>query len=98
MEDKHIFIAFMEVKPGNEDFCKKELLKVKELSLQEPECLSYHIHQDTEHMNRFVLYAIWESKEAQIKQYEKPYIIEFGDLFEDLVVKPCDVVMAKELI
>ncbi len=97
MQNKHIVVVILEAKPGSEDVLKNELLKVKKLSKQEPTCIEYRIHQDINNPTKFVLYENWTSKEDHAKQFQKPYILEFGNMLQDLLAKPYEGMMAKEL-
>lgn len=94
---KHTVVVILEAKPGKEDVLKNELLNVKKLSQKEPACIEYHVHQDTANPAKFILYENWTSKEEHAKQFQKPYILEFAGQLKDLLAKPYEGVMAKEL-
>ena len=96
-QNMHVVVVTLEANPGSEDVLKNELLNVKNLSEQESACIEYHVLQDTDNPAKFVLYENWASKEDHAKQFEKPYILEFGAKLKNLLAKPYEGVMAKEL-
>lgn len=94
---RHTVLVVLDAKSGSKDVLKKELLKVKELSEKESTCLEYRVYEDTQKPNRVILYENWTSKADHAKQFEKPYIIEFGKKLDGLLEKPYEATFAKEL-
>lgn len=93
----HTVIVMLEAKPGKELILKNALMAVKEASEQESSCLKYSVYQDTNNPALFTLYEQWQSKERHAAQFTKPYIIEFGNRLDDLLLKPYQALLGNEL-
>lgn len=93
----YYLIVELESKKGKELELKNKLLNIMKLSRQEKSCIDYRVHEDLGNSARFVLYEVWTSKEDHAKQFEKPYIIDFGTSLEELLVKPYQCIIAKNL-
>lgn len=92
----HYVVVMLEAKPEKEAILKQELLNVQTASLQESACLGYTVLEDINNHARFVLYEMWTSKEQHAQQFQKPYIIAFGNKLNDLVVMPYHYLMGQE--
>ncbi len=66
-------------------------------SHNESTCLEYRPHQDLSNSAKFVLYEIWESREAHQKQFQKPYIIALAEQIGELLASPYQAIFAEEL-
>lgn len=94
----HYIIVELESKKGKELELKNKLLNIKKLSLQEESCIDYRVHEDLSNSSSFVLYEVWSSQEDHAKQFQKSYIIDFGNQLEDLLIKPYKCIIAKNLL
>jgi quinol monooxygenase YgiN len=59
--------------------------------------LQYYLHQVINNPAQFILYEIWESQAAHLKQFEKPYILKLVDQLETILAKPYQVFMANKI-
>jgi quinol monooxygenase YgiN len=97
MKNKHIVIAMLEAKAGKEDILKNALINVANSSRAEPVCVEYRLHQVSDNTAQFILYEIWDSKEAHQKQFEKPYITNLAQNLDSLLAKPYQFFFAQEI-
>lgn len=91
MSKAHSVIVFLEAKPEAKEAVKAAIADIAELSRAEPTCIDYRVHEDLNNTNQFIFYENWESKEAHQQQFEKPYIIAFGEKMAGLLAKPYSV-------
>ena len=97
MAKPYTVIVNLEAKSDKASELKNLLTNVIEPSRNESTCLEYRLHQDLSNPAKFVLYEIWESKDAHQKQFQKPYIIALAERIGDLLASPYHAVFAEEL-
>lgn len=84
----HVVIAILEAKAEKIEELKKELIKVSQLSREEPTNIAYQLHQGKDEPNQFILYEIWDTPESHQAQFTKPYITEIAAKLDSLLAKP----------
>lgn len=97
-QPNHTVMVILQAKKGKEDELKQRLLHVAKLSRQEGACIQYHVFQDPEDLTKFSLFEQWKSKELHALQFEKPYILEFGSMAEELLAGPYHGFFGKKLL
>ena len=70
-------------KSGMEDYVKRYLMQLMEHSRKDPGCLIYNVHQSIDNVCEFMVYMIWDSKEAFSKHNKKPDMQEFKNRLSD---------------
>jgi len=78
-------VAKIEAKPERVEFVKAELLKLIPITVQEPGCLQYDLHQDNENPAVFVFYENWESRELWQQHMNNDHLAEYMQATEDAV-------------
>ncbi|HVS28002.1 MAG TPA: putative quinol monooxygenase [Solirubrobacteraceae bacterium] len=60
-------------------------------SREEPGCIAYRLHEDTERPNHFVFVEEWASQEALQQHFGMPHVAEFMSGMAGVMVEPPDV-------
>jgi quinol monooxygenase YgiN len=77
------------IKPECVDAFKTEVLKVADVVVAEPECLTLDYAQDPEDPARFTLYEVWPSREYFEKtQLAKPYYRPYLEATQPMWAEP----------
>ncbi len=88
----------LEAKPEKVEELRQDLLHIQNLSRKENSCLEYRVHQDINNSCQFFLYENWATKEEHQQQFQKPYIISFGEKLDGLLAKPYQAIFSKEIL
>jgi quinol monooxygenase YgiN len=88
-------LASIQAKPEKQDEVKRELLKIVEQTHAEEGCIQFDLHQSINDPYEFRLSEMWISQEALDEHLKKPYIKNFLDKSEELLVKPPDISLWK---
>ena len=64
-----LFVSFLAL-PGQEEALRRELLSLAELSLAEPGCQRYDVHQDLDAPERIWLYEKWAGP-IELEQHDQ---------------------------
>ena len=84
-----VVVATVEVKPGSEDAVQALLATAIEQTHAEEGNVSYALHRDYEHPQRFVMVERWASREALEEHFTKPYLAQlFAALPEHVAAPP----------
>lgn len=78
-------IATITAKADKIDLVKAELLKLITLSLAEPGCIKYDLHQDNNNPARFLFYENWQTRELWQEHVGSEHIRKFAIATEDAV-------------
>jgi quinol monooxygenase YgiN len=70
-------IAIHRAKPGLADALEKRMLADIERTRAEPGALQFHIHRDRFDRNLFVIYEVWQNRDALRNHFEKPFVKDF---------------------
>lgn len=78
MENKNISVLIMRIaKAGMESYLIRYLKKMVASSREDKGCIIYNIHQSKENPLGFMVYMLWESKEAFEAHNNRPEMQEF---------------------
>jgi (4S)-4-hydroxy-5-phosphonooxypentane-2,3-dione isomerase len=66
----------------------KETLENHEKSRQEPGNLRFDVLRDVNNPNKFVLYEVYESKEAAVSHKTTPHYLKWRDSVANMMEKP----------
>jgi quinol monooxygenase YgiN len=72
-EERVEMTAFISAKPGKEAELKAALREVVAETVKEPGCIQFQVLEDLENPGRFVLWEIFQSREALRIHMEKDY-------------------------
>jgi len=84
----HTVMVMLEARADKVEEMKAALMKIAEESRKEDSNIDYHVYQDPHNPVRFALHENWVSKDLHALQFEKPYIIEFGEKAKELLASP----------
>lgn len=73
-----VLIAKLKAEEGLEEGLLTELCSLVEASQKEEGCIQYTLHQLVDVPTDFVIYEIWESKEALDKHMLQPHYLNFA--------------------
>ncbi|MBA2654454.1 MAG: antibiotic biosynthesis monooxygenase [Gammaproteobacteria bacterium] len=78
MDDRYYaFIVAGLAKEGTENHVLNFLKELMTKSRQDEGCIIYNIHQSTDNHQEFVLYSLWENREAFERHNQTPHMQAF---------------------
>ena len=78
-------IATIKAKKDKIDLVKSELTKLIELTLKEPGCIQYDLHQDNENPAVFVFYENWESRQLWLNHMDSDHLQAYASATEGTI-------------
>ncbi len=89
---KHIHVtANVRSKAGMEEQVKIKLMDLISKARSENECICYYLHQSVDDPCLFLFYENWASKHGLDQHLDKPYMKEFFEKVQPLLVGPPDI-------
>lgn len=85
MSDTLTIAARIETKPEQVELVKAELLKLIPITLAEPGCLQYDLHQDNDNPAIFAFYENWTSRELWQQHMKNTHIAAYLQTTEGAV-------------
>lgn len=75
--NKYAVLITAEAKPDMEEYVKRYLTQLMDFSRENRGCITYNIHQSADNPLEFMVYMLWESKQAFDKHNETPEMQAF---------------------
>lgn len=79
-------IARPTVDPAKLAEVKTAMLALVSASREEQGCISYELHQDNEHLNRFTFVELWSSRELWKKHMQGEAIAAFNNTISGAII------------
>ncbi|MGB6219970.1 putative quinol monooxygenase [Haloferula sp.] len=80
-------VANIHAHPDKIELVKAELVKLIAVSLKDPGCINYDLHQDNENPNHFMFYENWESRELWQAHMDTPHLAAYVKATEGAVAE-----------
>jgi quinol monooxygenase YgiN len=80
-------VANITAKEGQIDMVKAELLKLIDITRNEPGCINYDLHQDNDNPAHFLFYENWKSRELWQSHMSNQHLTDYMDATEDAVAE-----------
>ncbi len=80
-------VANILAEPDKIELVKAELEKLIPVTLGEPGCIQYDLHQDNEDPARFLFYENWESRELWQAHMNAPHLVDHRKATEGAVAE-----------
>jgi len=90
-------VAIVKAKQGIESQVRDELSAMVAPTRQEPGCISYDLHIDSEDPSLFMFHETWNSKEDLDTHIQAPPLQQLLKKADDLFAKPLDVSIWKKI-
>ena len=97
MADKLTVVARIKAKDGLAEQVKEELKALITPTRQEPDCLTYILHQSPDDPHLFLFFECWTSQAALEAHLQKPHLQAFIAKADSLLAEPLDVSLWNEL-
>jgi quinol monooxygenase YgiN len=75
------------VEPGKDDYAKQYFQHMADEAKSDPGCLVYNIQQSLSNSCEFMMYSIWENKEAFEMHNQKPEMQEYKQSLNKLLLE-----------
>ncbi len=92
MSEKSITVlAHFYFKPKQIQTGQQLLAQLEKITPQEPGCLSYFLHQNTQDPTHFVMVESWKNQALLEQHFKMPHLAETRILLEPMLNKPIEV-------
>lgn len=89
MSNHHLTMTvFFEAKPNKSQELKLVLSNLVKPTLAEAGCLHYELHESPENPHLFMIYEIWQNKEAHTQHSSTAHIQAWRKVKDDLLATP----------
>jgi quinol monooxygenase YgiN len=85
MSRTYTLVGIARAKANRREALVSQLTSLRSRGLTEPGCLNYHVGQDAEDTEVFVVYMVWDSKRALESHLNRPYMRDFHATRQDFV-------------
>lgn len=82
-KDHYTVMIAGKAKFGMEDYIRRNLIDMMNASKQQRGCITYNIHESLDNPGEFMVYMVWENKEAFDRHNERREMIEFREKLAD---------------
>ena len=97
MDDMLTVVARIKAKKGKAEQVREELMALIPPTRDEPDCISYILHQSTDDPHLFLFFENWTSKAALDAHLLKPHLQAFIAKADSLLGEPLDVSLWSEI-
>jgi quinol monooxygenase YgiN len=86
-----ILTARFQARQNQQQQVKSELMALVEPSRADPACITFELHEATDDEAQFLLYEVWESREAFDRHIKQPFMQSYSARINKLLAEPRDV-------
>ncbi|AOY90814.1 antibiotic biosynthesis monooxygenase [Cupriavidus sp. USMAA2-4] len=83
MSGTYTLVGIARAKANRREVLVDKLTSMRQRGASEPGCLRYHVGQDAEDHEVFVLYMVWDSKRALESHLNSEYVRDFHAMRDD---------------
>jgi quinol monooxygenase YgiN len=92
----HVFVRF-DVKPGQLDSLRNELLSILQPTRAEPGCIDLHLYEEKSASGTFFIHSTWKDEGTFDAHVQFPPMKRFLGLLGDLVTNPVKAVRTRQI-
>ena len=92
----HVFVRF-DAKPGRLDELRKEMLAITEPTRAEPDCLEFHLYEETDAAGTLFVHSLWKDDAAIDAHLQFPHMKRFRALLADLAANQVTPVRTRQI-
>jgi quinol monooxygenase YgiN len=86
-----------DVKPGQLDSLRNELLSILQATRAEPGCIDLHLYEEKSASGTFFIHSTWKEESAFDAHAQFPHMKRFLGLLGDLVTDPVKAVRTRQI-